>query len=60
MTQARNHQRTERILSTGSHAGHGAIDLHNYPPQTLFEQVKEKKVNYILNLFTKINQICYI
>jgi hypothetical protein len=46
MAQPRNHHRTDRILSAASGTG-GAADHHDHSIQTLFEQIKEKKVYYI-------------
>lgn len=41
MAQARNHHRSTRILSAESGGTH---EHSEYPTQTLFEHVKEKKV----------------
>jgi hypothetical protein len=43
MTQPRNQQRTDRIQSGASATGGGGKH-HDYPTQTLFEQIKEKQV----------------
>jgi len=61
MTQPRNRQRIDRILSVASGAGGGgAIDHHEYATQTLFDQVKQKKVYYILNRFTRKKNASYL
>jgi len=46
MAQPRNHQRIARVHSSGSGTGGGggAVDHHDYATQTLFDQIKEKKV----------------
>jgi hypothetical protein len=47
MAQPRNHQRIDRVHSLGSGTvggGGGAVDHHDYATQTLFDQIKEKKV----------------
>ncbi len=59
MAQPRNHKRIDRVRSVGSPAGGGggAIDHHDYATQTLFDQIKEKKVYQI---FTRKKNTFYI
>jgi hypothetical protein len=53
MTQARSYQRNDRIQSAGSPTGGGAVvDQNEYATQTLFDHIKEKKVDHILISYT--------
>lgn len=52
MAQARNNHRVDRIPSAGSVTG---ADQHEYATQTLFDQVKERKV---LTIVIFLSQIC--
>jgi hypothetical protein len=53
MTQARSYQRSDRIQSAGSPTGGGVVvDQNEYATQTLFDHIKEKKVDHILISYT--------
>lgn len=49
MAQARTHQRNDRIVSAVS-TGDGTSDHPDYATQTLFDHIKEKKVNCLFLL----------
>ncbi len=55
MTHQRNHQRNDRLLS--STTATGAVDHHEYPTHTLFDQIKDKKV---LNIGVRKKNTCSI
>ena len=50
MAQARTYQRSDRLHSAGSPTGGGG-DHNEYATQTLFDHIKEKKVELISILY---------
>ncbi len=51
MAQPRNHQRIDRTVSIASATGGGVLGHPEYATQTLFDQVKEKKVHHNIILY---------